>query len=98
MNIEEQRHFRRASLNSQGKAIANDITMPLLIRNISLGGCCVEMPQQPSLKTGMSVKIHIPIMGISAKAIVRWLSSSVETLIAGLEFQDLLSAVETTSS
>lgn len=79
MNNEEQRHSRRASLNSLGEVIAHDLVTPLLIRNISLGGCCVEIPVKSPLKTGMSVKIHIPVMGVSTKAIVRWLSTSVET-------------------
>jgi hypothetical protein len=90
----DQRRARRSSLASSGTATVNDKSIPFHARDISLGGCCLEMGEGRPLQIGMSIQVHLPIMGITSKAVVRWLSSVNGILIAGFEFHDLIFSVE----
>jgi len=97
MPTKEQRQTTRMPLTSLGTAIINSKSIPFHTRNISFGGCCVEIEIDHPLQVGMTIQINMPSLEIAGDAIVRWLSTASDTLMAGLEFQVLIPITESTS-
>jgi len=94
ISTKEQRHSKRTPLSTPGTIIANGKSVPFCSKDVSVDGCCLAIKEGQSLQVGMSIKIDLPIMQITNKAIVRWLSSASGTMFAGVEFQNIFMSME----
>lgn len=88
--MSDKRRTRRSPLHTQGFILRNGRHITFRTRDLSLGGCRVELPAVQAPVVGKECKIFLSGPGFGADARVRWIEKvDAGTILLGLQFLKL---------